>query len=495
MQEIELKFQVPPARQAAVDAAVAGSGPAPRLRLQAVYFDTPSRLLASAGMALRLRKEGQRWVQTLKCGGGMLRFEHEVALPPGSTAPEAADPQRHAGTEAGDRLIALLAQGGEALAPRVRTDIRRRRRVLRTRQGEVELAFDVGAIVAGERRLPVCELEIESVSGSPLAVITAARTWVRRHGLWLDTRSKAERGDLLDRGETMAPWRKAEAVDLPDDASVAQGIDAALRSCVGQVLVHASQVASGVYEAEHVHQLRIGLRRLRTALRFYATALAGWPSLAEVTTEATRLFRALGAARDQAAIGDPVRVELDAALRAAGMDFRAPTLSVPTGTAPPELLLREAPAQRLLLDLLAWQCAPPAVADEPLRPLAAQRLRRWHRKAVAQARQFAALDDASRHTLRKRIKRLRHAVEFCGGLFPPGRVRRYLKPLRTLQERLGALMDVSVALDLYRQESVTDPHALFAVGWLAGRKEALVLEVEAVTAGFVGAKRFWKKWV
>ena len=83
MHEIVLKLQVPAARRGAVDAAVAGTSPAPRLRLQAAYHDTPERTLAAAGLALRLRREGRQWVQTLKGRGDglMQRLEHEVTLP------------------------------------------------------------------------------------------------------------------------------------------------------------------------------------------------------------------------------------------------------------------------------------------------------------------------------------------------------------------------------------------------------------------------------
>jgi inorganic triphosphatase YgiF len=498
MQEVELKFQVPPALRAAVDAAVAGRARAPRLRLQAAYFDTPSRLLASAGLALRLRREGRRWVQTLKGAGqdGMTRFEHEVELPPHPSAPQALDPRRHAGTEVGDRMIVLLETSGEPLVSLYRTDIRRRSRRLRTRHGVVELAFDDGVIVAGERRLRVCELEIESVSGSPLAVIATARSWLVRHGLWLDTRSKAERGDLLARGEAVSPVRKAPPVALKGDASLAQGIAAALLSCLAQIGANGSQVASGAYDGEHVHQLRVGLRRLRTVLRFYAAPLAAWPGLGEVTAEAERVFRALGAARDQVAIAEPIRDELDQALQAAGMRFQTPLLAPPPDATPPDALLRQPASQKLLLDLLGWTSAPPAVAGDDLPALrdhVAGRLRRWHRKAAALAEAFETLDDAGRHLLRKRVKRLRYAVEFSRDLYPKRRVRRYLKPLLALQERLGALMDVTVALALYRERSDSDPHALFAVGWLASRKEQLVGEAQAEMAAFLGAKRFWKK--
>ena len=198
MHEIELKFQVPPDRRRSVDAAVAGRAAAPRTRLQAAYFDTASRALARAGLALRIRREGRRWVQTLKGLGddGITRAEHNVVLTASHQADWPADPARHAGTAVGERLAAVLHEAGEPLSLVFRTDILRRTRRVRTPRGTVELAFDDGHINAGGQRLAVCELEIELVSGSPLAVIETARRWVLPHGLWLDTRSKAERGEI-----------------------------------------------------------------------------------------------------------------------------------------------------------------------------------------------------------------------------------------------------------------------------------------------------------
>src|SRR5258706_3426716 len=106
MQEIELKFQVPAARRAAVDAAVAGPAKAPRMRLQAAYFDTSDHVLAKAGLALRIRREGRRVVQTLKGLGedGLTRAEHNVDLPPGRDPEGLADPALHAGTPVGERF-------------------------------------------------------------------------------------------------------------------------------------------------------------------------------------------------------------------------------------------------------------------------------------------------------------------------------------------------------------------------------------------------------
>jgi len=116
MTEIELKFQVPPERRGAVHRAVATRS-AVRIGLRALYFDTAERALASAGMALRVRKEGRRWVQTLKGAGDGVwqRLEHEVALRVPAGAQPVADPALHDGTPAGEALRNALATGGSAL--------------------------------------------------------------------------------------------------------------------------------------------------------------------------------------------------------------------------------------------------------------------------------------------------------------------------------------------------------------------------------------------
>ena len=55
MNEIELRFHVPASAVCAVEKGVA-TVTAQRTRLQAIYFDTPDRRLAKAGLALRNRK-------------------------------------------------------------------------------------------------------------------------------------------------------------------------------------------------------------------------------------------------------------------------------------------------------------------------------------------------------------------------------------------------------------------------------------------------------
>jgi len=534
MSEVELKFQVPAGRRAAVEAAVAGSTPPRRMRLQAAYFDTPSGLLAGARMALRLRKEGRVWVQTLKGalpdGAGMTRAEHNVTRSETGTTVPAIDTQLHADTPVGAALLKLLhsnkARADGPLQRVMATDIWRRARTVRVPGGSVELAFDAGVIEAGPpdapRRAPVCELEIELQSGRPQAVVSAAGRWVARHGLWLDTRSKAEIGHLLWRDQAMAPPRRAGEVALDRSMTPAQALDAVLRSCLEQISVNASQIAAGPQDPEHVHQLRVGLRRLRTALRFFdgaqfAEAIDA-TSRDAMALEAAELFRQLGAARDQTAVAEPLMRALARALEAVGQPGEPPRLPAPVEAIDPTTLVRRVPTQRLLLMLIgrlqAEAPAPPAPPVRswtqslselatpldsvdtppvlPLRERLAQRLNRWHRGVLADAQGFDQLDDEGRHRLRKHIKRLRYAAEFAASVFDEASVRQYLKGLRALQERLGTLNDVAVGIALYSAEAPHDTRALFALGWLASQREAALTACQPDLARFMAQPRFWR---
>lgn len=215
MQEIELKFQIPADSLGPLSAEIERLPGHARERLQAHYFDTPDRRLGQARSALRLRKESERWVQTLKASGAntMVRLEDNQPAPaPAEGSAARIDLSLHLGSPAEASLVKTLAWDtahdrlGErtGLVELYRTDIQRQTARVSAGQGTpqagvVELALDLGHIHAGHLSVPVRELEIELVDGHPMAVIHMARDWVARHGLWLDTQTKAHRGDRLAR--------------------------------------------------------------------------------------------------------------------------------------------------------------------------------------------------------------------------------------------------------------------------------------------------------
>ena len=520
MHEFEIKLQVPPDRRAALDAELARSPAARRTHLQASYFDTPDRDLAHAGIALRLRKEGRLWIQTLKAAGpdALTRFEHNV--PVVGRGSVAIDPARHAGTPVGDRLLQLLAEKGP-LQEVYRSDVWRRSRTTRSRGASLELALDTGHLQGGDRRAPVCEFEIELLAGDQVAVLAAARRWIAKYRLWLDVRSKAERGDRLSRGVIDVPARKAKALKLDEGRSLMQAWRAVLASTLEHILPNACELADGLEQGEHraeqVHQVRVGLRRLRSALRLFR----GWPGIPEasaVNEAAAQLFRRLGATRDL----DVLMATVVPALKEAG----APALQLPQAEEQevPAQVLREVATQMLWLDLLGWihadagqagtsagpagrvpaaphaeprQAAPAqpesnsvAAKVPPLRELAAKRLRGWHRNIVGRRDDFMQMPDTERHTLRKRIKRLRYGLDFLGSLFPRRRVKRYLAALSEAQEVFGEYNDLCMAEGLLAQGD--DPGAWFARGWLAARREEMLLKCQSALVALADAPKFWK---
>jgi len=483
--ELELKLRVPDHAVAKVQARVEHRGGAERTHLEAVYHDTPDHRLASAGIGWRVRREGAQWVQTLKAqapgGDGLAREEHNVVVR-GKRRPD-ADAIRHAGTPAGERLLALLAELPEQPVERFRTDVHRSSRRTRVPGGTVELAFDTGTIESGDRSVPVCELEIELVSGRPHAVIAAAVTWVQRHGLWIDTSTKSHRGTMLADGATLAEHVRTPQPDLRPDMSVDEAMREMMRACLVQVMGNASAVAGGVGDDEHVHQARIGIRKLRTVLSVFGrkvdTLDPSWqPRLAEV-------FSALGAGRDRTV----VLAQWSDALRDAG----APLITQPPAdAADPGDLFRSTPYNLLVLELLDHVHGTPVEGDDLLIDVVSRELSRLRRRSLSNPKRFPKLGEVEQHDVRKRLKRLRYVAELTAALFPAKAGRRYVRGLAPAQDVLGTLNDLGVAIELYREVVTVDPTAWFAVGWLTSRRAAVVKQCVGPLRDAADAKRYWR---
>jgi triphosphatase len=470
--ETELKFQVPAAQRAALRRAVATPG-AQRTLLQAVYADTPDRRLAAAGLALRLRKEGRRWVQALKGsaeGAGALtqRLEHEVPVAaPGRAAEPAIDPARHAGTPVGDRLLALLADAAP-LEPVYRTHIRRTHRVARHGRARIELAYDEGFITAGDRRLAVCELELELQQGAPAELVTLAARWVARFGLWWDLRTKSERGFRLAAGDAPKPAVTATLPSLDGLSGVAQALPAGLAAALRQALVNANEIAGGSGSAEHVHQLRVGLRRLRSLLRLLAPWAADPAAALQLQADWRAPFGVLGASRDD----DVLLGHWLPQLQAAG----APPMALPAADAArPDVgeLLRSTAFNTLLLRSLALVLAQPAVRAQQAEPPHAL-LRPLARKARRDAAAFEQASVEQRHRLRKRLKRLRYTLELLQPLLAKKATARALTCIKRCLLLLGELNDLAAAEARLRGVAGTDAGCWFAIGWLRARHDALL---------------------
>lgn len=227
--EIEVKLHVPDDSCDGVDAAVREAGTAHDVHLVAQYHDTVDWALAARGLTWRIRREGDRWVQTLKGRTGddaMARVEHDVDvthLVAADGSPPALDASLHDGP-LGHRLCAALdaIDGGiGALHARFATDVHRVECLASNEHGTVLLALDRGRITAGEAWIGVSELEIELVEGSADAVLVEADSWATRFGLQRDPVNKARRGralaDARCRDEAITSRSPDDVGTAPDD--------------------------------------------------------------------------------------------------------------------------------------------------------------------------------------------------------------------------------------------------------------------------------------
>ncbi|MDB5857530.1 MAG: adenylate cyclase, partial [Ramlibacter sp.] len=251
----------------------------------------------------------------------------------------------------------------------------------------------------------------------------------------------------------------------------------------------AADVAAGCTQAGHIHQLRVGLRRLRTALR-ELPGIAGLQAL-DPTIEASlrALFQVLGQHRDRATLVPA----LEAALARAGAPpmaaWQPPLPDLPAA-------IRDPAFQTALLALIVLvqelQEAPDDGSLKSARKTVAARLRKLQYQVQRDGKRFAQLEEGKRHRVRKRLKRLRYLAQLVRPLFAAREVDRFVRALESLQDALGEYQDATTARALFEARARQDPAAWFAVGWLAARERELCARCEQACRETADqAKPFW----
>jgi inorganic triphosphatase YgiF len=506
MKEIELKLLVdaPTADRVSRSPAVlrfARGEPVTR-RLRTVYHDTPKGALGSAGIALRTRHDGTAWTQTVKAARTMQGgFSEAVESPLPLPGPE---PDIAGIADADLRARVGEALGGAVPGPVFETAFDRTTWVLDIPHlGQVELALDRGEIRAGERAEPFAEVELELLGGSPRAIFEAARHLLPEGGARFSALNKADRGALLrgtGRIEPEPAPRNARLVALAPAMTAEQGARAILSECLDQVAANIRTLLESD-DPEGPHQLRVGLRRLRSACLLFRPVL-GAGVLRPVEDEAKWLGREVGRLRDldvalAEILGPEFALEdeepgvrpLAEALERAAADTRAALRETLRGKRVWSFLLDlgELVMARGWLDPSDWDQTARLAA--PLSGVAAEALDRRLARVDKRADGIAKLSTDARHELRKELKKLRYAVEFLAPLYPAKKVKPFLKRLKALQTIFGELNDAAMVGELFR-----DPDGPASRDVAAARAAGFVIGVhtERARRAWEDAKAAWK---
>jgi inorganic triphosphatase YgiF len=444
-------------------------------RLISTYYDTPNSALEQRGLTLRVREQGGHFTQTVKAGelsGDILsRGEWEDPVAEGRPDPNAA--------ESGPHLPADIA--GD-LRPLFVTEVTRTTFEIEPVPGTaIEAAIDEGEIRAVEkdRAEPISEIELELKRGDAGALYDLAARLVEAAPLRIETRSKSERGyRLLDGDDTAPAAVHAEPVDLDPDMSVEAALQKIGRSCLAQLLRNEPAVLSA--EAEGVHQMRVAVRRLRSAVSSLKKFLPE-DDLRWVTGELRWLGGTLGPARNL----DVFASELLPAARdrlpdEPGWDDLAATLDRLRRNAYDEIqeAIQSPRYTTSVIRLLGWFESAgrrrDSASDEadpvacPIGRVAPGLLERRRRKTRRRSKGFGRLTPPERHKLRIAVKKLRYTIELSGSLFDNDDLEKYVGSLKRLQSDLGYANDIRVAheflIELFAQ---TDPRSPAARAWVA----------------------------
>jgi inorganic triphosphatase YgiF len=502
--ERELKFRLTPAAARRIARQIRPVGPWRRRVVSNAYYDTANARLQRAGVAVRLRRDGTQLLQTLKVesdGAGLsTRAEWEIPAPRGRLD-IAAFPREEILAATGLDVARLATQ----LQPRFETRFARRSAPVRVdRATRAEISLDQGYVTAGGRREPISEVELELKAGDTASLLRYAADLAKPLGLALEFESKAERGYRLVAGAAFPAPRKWRRPRLGEAATPSEAFSAVFAAALTQAGANAQGVAHG-RNPEYLHQMRVGLRRLRSALVAFRD-LVPKKAAKPIVERVRSLMPALGAARDwdvfsdgvvRLGVQEPQRApQIGPLLARARAKRTAARRRARLAAASPKL-------QAFLLRALRWVNDGPWKgrahnAEGALGPFAAAALDRLHGRALEQAKDTDWSDAERRHRLRIRMKRLRYACDFFAASFPGAAARPYIKRLAALQDILGDLNDIAVARRLLaeiaprgsaKELAAAAGHVRHA---LAVRERMLVISLESAWPLFEKSRAFWK---
>ncbi|MCC6198104.1 MAG: CHAD domain-containing protein [Burkholderiales bacterium] len=513
--ETELKLRIAPEAAAALVRHPALK-PLKRARsraahLTSTYYDTADGRLAAAGVALRLRRDGRHWVQTVKgpangeAGGLTARPEFEWPV----SGPR-LDPLRFATTPY-RRALGKAERHG--LVPRFTTDITRTTIPLAFPDSTMaKLCIDVGEVRTDDGdpavRLPMHEIELELEAGDARRLYELAQVLAGDVPLAIEPASKAERGYALRQPRDAEPARAADA-DLPGKSSAGAAFAAIMHSCLAQIERNAQGLLTSE-DPEWVHQMRIGVRRLRACLSLARKALPT-ERVEPLRVELRWLAQALGPARDlDVFVTGTIPEFREAVKRGSGSARLAPAIAKVAARAAARRRDARAHARgavgsprflRLVLAIAALAASLETDATlegyggklaEPARDFARPLLKRRHHALVALGSDLAHAAPEQRHAARLAAKKLRYATEFYAPLFPRKRTRAYRKALAALQEELGGWNDAAVAARVAAElAGPQSPAAAAFDGWAAARGAIRGDVLTDAWTRFTKARPFW----
>ncbi len=476
-------------------------------QLESVYFDTPDGLLQKAGYVLRVRRTRKGYVQTVKGeGGGLLErseWEQDVS---------GAEPDR--ASLDGTPVAALLEEDPQ-FAALFSVSVERSTYLIKQGKSLIEVALDHGRVrkpdaVRSSDTMFISEIELELKDGLVADLFALGSEIGALVPVRLGVKSKAERGFDLIGTQADLQARKAEPIVLSEDMTAADAFRTISHGCLRHLRIN-EDVLLDHRDIDAVHQSRVAIRRLRSAMSMFKDLLEDG-RFEGITSKLKQLSEPLGRARnldifltetlpaERSRNPDDVQLlNLEKYLEEERSEAYAAVL----------LRLRSDEWRQFFLELVAWIDAGPWLSgseEAGLKQLAsdfaASVLDKWLRRVRKRGRDLTVLSPEDRHKVRIAAKKLRYGAEFFASLYPGKKATKhrkaFLSALSDLQDSLGVLNDAETGQEILgdlahaeADEIRSIAHGFSAIGTQDGNKK-LLKSAEKAHQALTECEPFWR---
>ncbi|WP_353571582.1 CHAD domain-containing protein [Candidatus Albibeggiatoa sp. nov. BB20] len=466
------------------------------------YFDTPEHDFLQARIGLRVRHIGDKRIQTLKtagtsCGGLHQRQEWETTID-SDTPNYSVLPQKILPKWCRDK------EQRQSIQPVFATDFTRTQWDVSFDDGSlVEVVLDQGEVRANEHRLPLNEVELELKAGSPVKLYQLALDFQQSIPLTLENHSKAARGYGLHHSQPLQ-YHKAGKLGLKVDLTAEQSFEQICWHCTAHLQANEDMVLYG-RDVEGVHQMRIALRRLRSAFSLYKTLLPAntnkW-----LRDEIKWISNVLGVARDWDVFAltlqtaqkvnshqpeqlNPILKKVRALQKHAYINVRE--------------AMRSPRYTCLLLTLGQWLTAQTwrenankkicSKLEQPIQAFTSKTLQKQYERICKKGKNLEKLEPEAQHKMRIMVKKLSCGLRFFAELYPNRTTKPFMKALSSLQNSLGILNDISASGLLIAQLELADnePTRHFLAGWYAHLYQTHLTNIANEWDNFTKQETFW----
>ncbi|WP_089604708.1 CYTH and CHAD domain-containing protein [Acinetobacter piscicola] len=486
MQKIELKFQIPKDKRELIFKALQRKT-VQHKTLKTQYLDSKQFDLSQHSILLKQRLENDEWLKKLQALSlkPIQLFEIDEDLTSIENKNQLA--HYHKIKNIPEKIQKWVTEIEAQLIVQFETEIERSTTLFNFQNSQIIVELDRGFMHVNQAQFEIYEVKFKLKQGTIQDLISFILPRVKRYGLWLDTRNKVQQGFQLVQNIQESPTQLQIPLNLDKSNSTEIALKKVIYNCLQHLLPNSTAIASGHFNSDHIHQVRVAIRRLRSALKTFAN----WSQHIDLCweTELTNLFRSLGRSRDLSMIHDEILPKLEM-LNAPKIQLEIDSLDENNKISS---LFKSLNFESLVLSLIQFIYQNTnEQSSKSVKKTIHKNLDKLHQSIKLDAENFLSLEIEARHRTRKRLKRLRYSLEFISSLYDEHTVKGYIKRLKPAQESLGKYNDFIVAENRLKPYAPAQPEVWFALGWIAAEKQHLLIQSQQDLLHFAQAIPFWK---